>query len=56
MQLVITLSLLSPGFDSRPIHVDFEVKVALGQVFILVLWFSIVGFVLLTLHIPIIYH
>jgi hypothetical protein len=39
--LVIRLALLKPGFTLRSIHVGFVVeKVALGQVFIRVLWFS----------------
>jgi hypothetical protein len=40
-----------PGFDSGSVHVEFVVdKVALGQVFPRVLWFSPVSFIPPVLH------
>jgi hypothetical protein len=42
-QTVTSLSPLKPGFNPRPVHVELAVnKVALGHVFLEVLWFSCV--------------
>ena len=56
--LVGGLSTRSPVFDSRSVHVTYEVyKVALGQVFLLIIRMYPVGtnfYVLLTVHLSII--
>ena len=50
-RLVASLSSRRPGFDPGSVHVEFVVdKVAVGQVFPRVLWFSAVIFISPVLH------
>jgi hypothetical protein len=54
-QSVTGFSLRRPGFNSRVVNVGFVVnKVEMGQVFLQVLWFSLVNPPMLQIHLSVI--